>query len=131
MRLGVPQTQTFRLGFSYFELHGQFVAGQMVTDISSRTIRCTDKWSHEQIVAGSMLQSFIVEKICASPTVFAESHSEKGRKTIHIFSRFTKASTITLEEFFYESLSDPLNEITVWVVLQMLSNRSIVNIYFS
>jgi hypothetical protein len=74
------------LGFSYFELHGQFVAGQMVTDISSRTIRCTDKWSHEQIVAGSMLQSFIVEKICASPTVFVESNSEKKQQETKIVS---------------------------------------------
>jgi hypothetical protein len=50
---------------------------------------------------------------------------------IHTFSRSTKVSTITLEEFFYESLSDSLKEITLWVVLQMLSNRSILNIYFS
>jgi len=102
----------------YFLVTGLLVAwtnshGHIVADSSSRTMRCMDKRSHEQIVTGNMLQSFIIEKICASPTVFVESHSEKGRKTIHIFSRSTKASTITLEEFFYKSLSNSLKEITV------------------
>jgi hypothetical protein len=45
-----------------------------------------DKRSQEQIVASNILQSFIVEKICASPTVFVESNSEKKQQETKIVS---------------------------------------------